>query len=464
MCGIAGWYCWGNDRPEPGMAKALLMANLTRGKSAAGVAYRDPENAKILVRKSPGPADVFVRAQPDEFWTKMATSPIALIHARATTKGSEKENVNNHPVHGYDWTVVHNGHVANDDDLWDYYKDKRTRFAEVDTSAIPLALSLGDTFEASLKHLTLLSGSVSCAMWGSKHADKVVLMRLGGNPVYMFLDPTHDILYWTSAAVAGRVMPSISMDTIRVPIASQVPEGKLIVLKPGEPFSCDVYKVDRHPFTLPHGHKSGTTKAATHGAGTSETSAAVTGHASSVLVGVRDITEYPRLRWDAGTSNFKDKPPIAINSKDVLAFKMDTWRKLVEEFKKRDVPSLRVDSGYGNWTLGRDKDGTIRRCFYPRKAVRKFFLRHFKIGKKSWPQLPVTLIGGKSEHDCKMEIEHMVHTYRASENPEVKTVWTDQAHVCPWCGAWWDRRDGGTMEFRCPMCNIQSKPYANYRG
>lgn len=456
MCGIAGWFCWGEHRPTPGMAKALLMANLVRGRSAAGVAYRDADSQRVMVRKAPGPADDFIRAQPGEFWERVSQSPISLLHARATTKGSEKENENNHPVSGFGWVAVHNGHVANDEDLWDYYGDKRKRFAEVDTAAIPLVLSLGKDYHDSLAYLTLLSGSVSTAVWDAKNIDQVALVRLGGNPVYLFMDTDKAILYWTSAAIAGRIMPSRALDILKFPTWAQIPEGRLIVLKPGEPFTSELFKVERNPFTLPHGHK----KKRSTGEDTKKPDTSRSSAAPYVAVG----DDYPRMKWYFNPDNPKDKPLALLTTRDLKDFKVGKYVTMFDDFKKTVETTLRVDTAYGRWTLYKDKDGKNPTMYFqPRKAVRKFFLRHFKVGKKSWPSLPCKLgPDGKTPYDLKLNWEDT--TYSFKPNAQIATVWQDPGYLCPWCGAWYSKQHTNLNKYRCDLCHIQSKPFVNYQG
>lgn len=455
MCGIAGWFCWGAKRPPLGMAKALLLANETRGRSAAGLAYRDEGN--IMVRKGPGPASELISYQPAEFWEKVAASPIALLHARATTKGSEKENQNNHPVNGFGWTVVHNGMVHNDDDLWGYYADKRKRFAEVDTSAIPLVLSLGEDYESSLTHLTLLSGSISSAMWSAKHPDRVALVRLGGNPVYMFADQRNQILYWSSAAIAGRVMPSVALDAMRLLTWASLPEGKLLVLKPGSAFTSEIFTVERSPFTVPHGkrHTSSSTQTKAHGpAATSQHPAPSIAAGGHVSVGDDD---YPKLKWDVQIENPKDKPLPTLGKPDDFSYDMFDENKV---FESPEVATATVHGAYGRWVFVRGTDGLVTRYFKPRKAVRKFLLRHFPVGKKSWPNLPQPVENGGTPYDRKLFWENILVTRK----PTVASgIWTQPGYMCPWCG--WVTLVGTIYQkqYRCKLCNIQNMPYKEFK-
>jgi hypothetical protein len=247
-------------------------------------------------------------------------------------------------------------------------------------------------------------------------------------------------------------MPSLSLDTIRIPIAAQVPEGKMIVLKPGEPFSCEVYKVDRNPFTQPHVR---TTPVHTHQRGSATTKHDL----PNTTVG--DSSQYPRLRWDASKNNPKDKPAAVFTTGYLKDFKLDFFSDFAKKAETLTQDVVEKDTPYGRWRFIRANGATVfERFFRPRKAVRKFYLRHWKVGKKGWPQFPVPLTGGVTEYDTKMHYEDLIFAHRSSTN----VIFNAQGIVCPWCGAWQARNEAYKLEYRCPACNILSVPYENWRG
>lgn len=195
MCGIAGHFSFGDSRPAVPVCQGLLVGQEVRGRSAAGVAYQT-EARPFNVIKRAGSASVFARRDmTDTNWQDLAASPWALMHARATTQGTERHNENNHPVVAGGWLVTHNGQVANDDSLIAHYGIERP--AEVDTVAINLVLSQGQTAEESLAHLATLGGSATFAAWAEARPDEVILARVNGPLLYLH-HSREGILYWSS--------------------------------------------------------------------------------------------------------------------------------------------------------------------------------------------------------------------------------------------------------------------------
>lgn len=134
MCGILGGITPGMSREDriEFLWRALLNTQ-TRGKDATGVAWHT-EDGTPVVFKAGEAADKFVGSPIFDQIEK--DLPITFVgHCRASTQGSEADNVNNHPVVSKQTglVLIHNGVVR--DEAWrqtDPDGSHPFRFAEPD--------------------------------------------------------------------------------------------------------------------------------------------------------------------------------------------------------------------------------------------------------------------------------------------------------------------------------------------
>ena len=117
MCGILGGITPGMSPEERAefLWRALLNTQ-SRGKDATGVAWHTEDRAPVVFKAGEA-ADKFVNSPTFDMIEKEL--PMTFIgHCRASTQGSEKENVNNHPVVSKQTglILVHNGVVR--DEAW----------------------------------------------------------------------------------------------------------------------------------------------------------------------------------------------------------------------------------------------------------------------------------------------------------------------------------------------------------
>lgn len=391
---------------------------------------------RIYVRKEKGPAAQFIRVQPDKLWNEAAASPRGLLHARAATKGHESDNENNHPIAGLGWVVVHNGHVHNDDDLWGHYSTEAKRFAEVDTSAIPLILSQGTSYMDSLQHLTLIAGGATCALWSLKDPGKMALVRLGTNSLYMFLDD--DILYWSSAPVAGRIMPGRVLGTVPFLSMAQLPDERVMILDLENPKMGTMFKVIRSPFFA--------RRAASP---THHTQSAAIQIGTRVKETTRAGENEPRLKWERKDTKLDlgKRPTPQLPKPGRFAWNAHDYLGAVSEAKTTSK-SIRLDTIYGRWILVNGSE-SVYRYFKPYKGQKKFI-------KRNWPgmSLPAAFINGHhvTEHDGKLPFEYITYYTTFATG----SLCTEPGMVCPWCGIWARSSTWFEKYDRCPFCNIKS--------
>ena len=488
MCGISGWFAWGNARPNVDTIKGLLLANQERGQSAAGMAWQVGE--ELIVRKSKGPAQDLIRATPNGIFEEVAQSPRALLHARATTKGSEDKNENNHPVMGLGWLVVHNGSIGNDDDLWGFYAKKQNaeRFAEVDTSAVPLVLSRGSSIEDSIRHLSLLSGSATIAAWSEADTKRIVLGRFGHNDLHLFYDPWDNILYWSSAPSAGYVLPGLVMGRHKFLTMSRLADQHVLLLSPEGMKAARAFKLKQSPFfaarrVAPVATTATPSTTTAVASPSSPSPTAGTGGSKEDSTTGMTILRDPRVRKGLLPNHqaFVDIGPSRIKvvfraNQDHLALAALWERPEKEDYKPFPLtdsfsrmwwnlqplqetvcgpgPVLQLvkDTPYGRWVLKRnEKDHT---------KMDMEFLGHKRV-KAWWDRLyrsrfffPLELdSAGRTELDEHMPWEHY----------DIELLATDKASrrylgfMCPWCGVWMSSTKVAKLNNRCEFCCVRSR-------
>ena len=125
MCGIAATLLYPQERP-PEIWQEIktffqknLIFNEERGKAATGLAVANL-NGQLALHKAALPASQLVITV--EFHTILNTvdenTTLILGHTRQPTKGDPAFDQNNHPLQAGPVFGVHNGHIENDDDLF----------------------------------------------------------------------------------------------------------------------------------------------------------------------------------------------------------------------------------------------------------------------------------------------------------------------------------------------------------
>src|SRR3954447_23183898 len=177
MCGIAG-INRAADAPLDVTATArLLVAGLAeRGQDATGYAYHAPDG-KVAVVKDSIPLAAFIRRRdvPHEVAS-------TILHVRDFTKGRPGLNDNNHPIRYGSVVGVHNGHIDNDDELFERRgKARSTPDITVDSEAIMMLVDeLGNAGQA----LELVRGSAAIAVLRDGQPDRVTLAKRASRTLF----------------------------------------------------------------------------------------------------------------------------------------------------------------------------------------------------------------------------------------------------------------------------------------
>ena len=190
MCGIIGFYCFGNMRPNKDHITEMFSLLETRGRDASGFAFI--QDGQLIVSKAPIKSSLFVKT---EDWQKLELPKFMILHTRAATQGSNKIDANNHPLFSKQGVaIVHNGIIYNDKDI---FSKNHKRDGEVDSEAILHVLSSKYKGDKIKRVFDKLDGSFAFAAINKEEPDKLILVKKD-NPIDLYYDIENDILYFCS--------------------------------------------------------------------------------------------------------------------------------------------------------------------------------------------------------------------------------------------------------------------------
>ncbi len=178
MCGIAGFsLAPDHDLDTTALARVLLAGIVERGRDATGYAYRAP-GGPIVVRKDSQKLAHFIdHVQLDPAATE------AILHVREFTKGIPGINDNNHPVSWGRVVGVHNGHLTNDDELFEKFRQPRsTPLITVDSEAIMMLTDVLGDLGAALEQV---QGAAAVGLLHEEHPGTLHLARRSRRPLVL---------------------------------------------------------------------------------------------------------------------------------------------------------------------------------------------------------------------------------------------------------------------------------------
>lgn len=184
MCGIMGYYAFGDKRPKHSILTEMFYLLEARGHDACGWAYKN-EEGRIQLFKVPYRSSVVVKTS---HWKFPPVAKSMIFHTRAATQGSVKVASNNHPLLGKNrkLALVHNG-IINNDHTFGIKPDT------VDSLAIVKALEGEDD---PVLGLNKLQGSFAIAV--IKEDNNELLLARHYSPIEVVMDKKDDILYFAS--------------------------------------------------------------------------------------------------------------------------------------------------------------------------------------------------------------------------------------------------------------------------
>src|SRR5919202_5065747 len=178
MCGIAGYSVSGKSGVDRTLAAQILLAAISeRGSDASGYAFRGPGVPLAIHKQRTAASELLELVGLPDGATQV------LLHVRDHTKGHPSLAANNHPIRHGAMVGVHNGIIANDDELFARHAIGRDEPGMTVDSEIIFALaerSRGRTAEA----LEQLVGSMATA-WLDETRPELLLARGMGRPLWI---------------------------------------------------------------------------------------------------------------------------------------------------------------------------------------------------------------------------------------------------------------------------------------
>ena len=195
MCGIFGFinYSGDNLKDLSKLTNFLAQESAIRGTDATGIAFNNPGGIKIVKDDKSAYKMKFVH--PDNVKSVIG-------HTRHSTKGSEKQNYNNHPFIGScinsKFALVHNGVLSNDAELRKKHKFPKTKIETDSYIAVQLIQSKNFLDFDSIRYMAeQVNGSFSFAILDKKA--NVYLVK-GDSPLSILHFPKLKIYVYASTA------------------------------------------------------------------------------------------------------------------------------------------------------------------------------------------------------------------------------------------------------------------------
>jgi len=204
MCGLAGVILGRKRRRREelrvigGVFTELLLLNQRRGTDAAGLAVIRRDGSHRLFKR-PGPAVDLVSDKL--YWRVLdldSKVTVILGHTRQKTRGSERNNRNNHPIVVRRRTcATHNGHLSNADQLARELRLPRT--AEVDSEVLFRLIDRSRDDRELKSLLARCRGRIAAAFVRLAEPDRLRLLK-GDMPLHAAHVPRLRSIFYASEA------------------------------------------------------------------------------------------------------------------------------------------------------------------------------------------------------------------------------------------------------------------------
>jgi glucosamine 6-phosphate synthetase-like amidotransferase/phosphosugar isomerase protein len=221
MCGIAGYSLSPDSSVGRTLAAQALLAGIAeRGADAVGYAVRRPGGTVDVTKLRGGASGIL-----DEIEVPPSAGE-ALIHVRDYTKGHPDIEANNHPIRHGAVIGVHNGVVANDDELLARYGIERFEAdMTVDSEAI---FALMEARRHDSRALSELHGAMAAAWLDERDPATLYLARGLGRPLWT--GRTRTELFFASTRRALAIVEAALRVRLQV---RGVREGRLVHVAEG---------------------------------------------------------------------------------------------------------------------------------------------------------------------------------------------------------------------------------------
>lgn len=207
MCGILGYYAFGDKRPQYDLLIEAWKKMKSRGDDGCGMAF--PKDGTVYVSKTGDAVDTFLKTVEgkDDVAELINEAPArALFHTRKATWGTGTKAAQKttdaataHPFcYGDKVVVVHNGQIKNVTDLSKKYNFDAD--LKVDSQAIPITFFENKIWENTdnfSKSVEEISGAFTIAAMVVE-SDNIFLATNNERPLVFAYDETKKILYFCS--------------------------------------------------------------------------------------------------------------------------------------------------------------------------------------------------------------------------------------------------------------------------
>ena len=203
MCGLTGVILGRKRRRRDELLAirsaftGLLLLNQKRGHHATGVAVLRKDGS-AAVFKHPVAACSLIQAE--NYWHTLEPDnavTVILGHTRYKTRGSERRNVNNHPLETAACLGTHNGTILNADEL--FRRLRLPRAAEVDSEVLFRMADRAKNDREFKSMLALCAGSTSAA-WVRRDAPGRLRLLKGDMPLDAAYAPKLRAVFYSSEA------------------------------------------------------------------------------------------------------------------------------------------------------------------------------------------------------------------------------------------------------------------------
>jgi glucosamine 6-phosphate synthetase-like amidotransferase/phosphosugar isomerase protein len=178
MCGIAGYSLSPTSSVDRTLAAQSLLAGIAeRGADAVGYAHRTPGGRIEVLKQRTGATELLEQVKVP------AIASEALVHVRDYTKGHPSIPANNHPIRHGAVVGVHNGIIANDEEIFAAHGFRRGEpEMTVDSEAI---FALAEASRNRADVLEELYGTMATAWLDERRPGLVYLARGVGRPLWL---------------------------------------------------------------------------------------------------------------------------------------------------------------------------------------------------------------------------------------------------------------------------------------
>lgn len=218
MCGLSAIFLspqqrtteqWDNIRD---IFTQCLIVNEEKGREASGIGLVFNQGHQIIY-KQPMSASQFVKTPIyNNILSLLSHDTIALLgHTRKPTKGSRYNYLNNHPIHADHIIGIHNGHIKNDDQLFDEYSLERS--AEVDSEVIfrliheanPKSMNLHHYIQHLKMNIQKLKGNYTFILNDNRVPNRFVVIKKN-RPLSYHWDKNYRALFFSTSYLFLRKM------------------------------------------------------------------------------------------------------------------------------------------------------------------------------------------------------------------------------------------------------------------